>query len=168
MSAQLSHVDEKEFQKHVEALAKNILEKPKKMIDKNRMYWNEINSGKLNFERDELEVIRKMHISNMYLFNTSFLPKVECLRTLTKEDILSFYTQHIASNTTRKKLSLRMVSVCGNGSDNSCTGTEEINTMGEEAANIITDVTSFKSSLPLYPLLQSFEKPEEFKLLVPN
>ena len=67
MTTQVSQLTVEEFQKHVEALAKNILEKPKKMIDKNRKYWNEINSGQLNFERDEQEVMRIMHIK--YVFN---------------------------------------------------------------------------------------------------
>merc|ERR1719320_1344732 len=108
------------------------------MIDKNRKYWNEIISGQLNFERDEQEV--------------------ECLRTLTQEDILSFYMQHIASHSTRRKLSLRMVSLCGVDTDNPSTGSE-INTIEDEAADIIKDVTTFKSTLPLYPLLKSSKNP---------
>ena len=162
MTTQLSQLTVEEFQNHVEALAKNILEKPKKMIDKNRKYWNEINSGQLNFERDEQEVMRIMQILSIYLIVTWFLPKVECLRALTQEDILSFYTQHIASRATRKKLSLRMVSLCAVDTETSVTGSEK-NTMEDENADTITDVSAFKSSLPLYPLLQSSKNPEEFK-----
>ena len=162
MTTQLSQLTVEEFQNHVEALAKNILEKPKKMIDKNRKYWNEIISGQLNFERDEQEVIWKIHIFVMYFIVTLLLLKVECLRTLTQEDILSFYMQHIASHSTRRKLSLRMLSLCGVDTDNPSTGSE-INTIEDEAADTIKDVTTFKSSLPLYPLLKSSKNPEEFK-----
>ena len=55
-----------------------------------------------------------------------------------------------------------MVSLCGVDTDTSGTGSE-IDNMEDEAAETTTDVTTFKSSLPLYPLLQSSKNPEEFK-----
>ena len=49
-------MDSAEFSQHVEALAKIILEKPKRMSEINSKYWLEISSKQLNFDRDEIEV----------------------------------------------------------------------------------------------------------------
>ena len=52
----LASMDSAEFSQHVEALAKIILEKPKRMSEINSKYWSEISSKQLNFDRDEVEV----------------------------------------------------------------------------------------------------------------
>ena len=52
----LASMDSAEFSQHVEALAKIILEKPKRMSEINSKYWLEISSKQLNFDRDEIEV----------------------------------------------------------------------------------------------------------------
>jgi len=56
MSKHISEMDEDALSKHVEALAKIILEKPKRMSEMNGKYRDEIWSKHLNFDRDEIEV----------------------------------------------------------------------------------------------------------------
>ena len=52
----LAALENEEFSQHVEALAKNILEKPKRMSEIKGIYWGEITSKHVNFKRDEIEV----------------------------------------------------------------------------------------------------------------
>ena len=61
MAETLDAMVKTEFQQHVEALAKNILEKPKRMSQRNSRYWSEILCKQYNFDRDELEVCKHIH-----------------------------------------------------------------------------------------------------------
>jgi len=61
MSKHISEMDEDALSKHVEALAKIILEKPKRMSEMNGKYRDEIWSKHLNFDRDEIEVRYKQY-----------------------------------------------------------------------------------------------------------
>jgi insulysin len=56
MAETLDAMDTTEFHQHVEALAQNILEKPKRMSQRNGRYWSEIMCKQYNFDRDEVEV----------------------------------------------------------------------------------------------------------------
>ena len=56
MAGTLEAMDKTEFNQHVEALAKNILEKPKRMSQRNSRYWSEIMQKQVNFDRVEVEV----------------------------------------------------------------------------------------------------------------
>jgi len=168
----LAAMDDTEFNQHVEALATKRLEKPKKLSVRNGRYWSEILSQHYNFSRDEVEV--------------------ECLRTLTKEDIVSFYNQHISTTENRKKLSCHVLSKCEGGAghpetpamvngfvdaaaatavdadgsaDSSLPETAAL--PPSKAPRIVTDITAFKSSLPLFPLAQPFVQPELLKRPLP-
>jgi len=142
----LDTMQEEEFSQHVEALAIKRLEKPKKLSVRNGRYWSEILSQHYNFNRDEVEVA--------------------CLRALSKKDIIEFYEDHVAAGPGRKKLSCHVVSVCeGGAGDDVKAGSPCLDPKeeGEVAPppRIITDITAFKSSLPLYPLAQPFVHPEQ-------
>jgi len=115
---------------------------------------------------------------------TRIIFQVDSLRSLTKDDIISFYKDHIANTDSRKKLSCHVLSTCeggaghpdtpamvnGNGND---TSSEEHDASlvngetGEETSlappRIVTDITSFKSSLPLFPLAQPYVQPDLLK-----
>ena len=52
----LDALENEEFSQHVEALAKNILEKPKRMSEIKSKYWGKISSKHVNFKRGEIEV----------------------------------------------------------------------------------------------------------------
>jgi len=163
LSESLASMDETEFSQHVEALATKRLEKPKKLSVRNGRFWSEILSQHFNFDRDEIEVA--------------------CLRSLTKDDITSFYTQHIASTDSRKKLSCHVVSMCEggaghpdtpvmvNGADSPSAGEQDaVDAVTEEASapaslppRLVTDITAFKSSLPLFPLAQPYVQPDLLK-----
>jgi len=156
----LTSMEETEFNQHVEALATKRLEKPKKLSVRNGRYWSEILSQHYNFNRDEIEV--------------------GCLRKLTKDDILSFYKDHIANSESRKKLSCHVLSTCEggaghedatasvNGIDKNATEEDADSKLsnGDNVLNTVrrvSDITSFKSSLPLFPLAQPFVEPEKLK-----
>jgi len=163
LSESLASMDETEFSQHVEALATKRLEKPKKLSVRNGRFWSEILSQHFNFDRDEIEVA--------------------CLRSLTKDDITSFYTQHIASTDSRKKLSCHVVSMCEggaghpdtpvmvNGADSPSAGEQDaVDAVTEDASapaslppRLVTDITAFKSSLPLFPLAQPYVQPDLLK-----
>ena len=92
---------------------------------------------------------------------------MSCLRSLSKEEVISFYTEHIASPETRKKLSYQVLSVCEGGAGHSETPAVDP-TENDATAHIITDMTKFKSSLPLFQLVQPFVNPENLKRLGPK
>ena len=56
MAGTLEAMEKTEFNQNVEALAKNILEKPKRMSQRNSRYWSEIMRKQFNFDRVEVEV----------------------------------------------------------------------------------------------------------------
>jgi insulysin len=142
----LGELEEEEFKKQVEALATKRLERPKKLSVRNGRYWSEILSQHYNFDRDAVEV--------------------EVLRGLTKEDVLMFYRTHIADTSSRRKLSCQVVSTCEGGAGHPDTKTEEPleaeNGLKESRKpRIVTDITAFKSSLPLFPLAQPSVHPDK-------
>ena len=80
--------------------------------------------------------------------------KVACLKSLSKDDIISFYTHHIASTKSRKKLSCHVVSTCETDAEENDSSTaveelsvEESSLLKSPDTHLITDVTSFKLSI---------------------
>jgi len=143
----LENMEDSEFATHVEALATKRLEKPKKLSVRNGRYWSEILSQHYNFDRDTVEVA--------------------ALRSLTKKDIIQFYKTYIADSPDRRKLSCHVVSTSEGGAGHPDTvpvtnGDLEVTEDAAEAVTAsstprsVTDITAFKSSLPLYPLAQPF------------
>ena len=83
-----------------------------------------------------------------------------CLRKLTKEDVIKFYKGHISSSEGRRKISCHVVSTCDGGAG----GLETSDCpQSSSAARQVTDITTFKSSLPLFPLAQPFVELETLK-----
>merc|ERR1712080_708150 len=93
--------------------------------------------------------------------------EVAALRSLTKQDIIHFYKTYVAASPTRRKLSCHVVSTSEGGAGHPDTvpvtnGGLEVVEDGAEAVaassppRTVTDITAFKSSLPLYPLAQPF------------
>ena len=64
-------MSDEEFEKHKEAVAVKLLEKPKKLSALTSVFWREIVSQLYHFDRDNVEV--------------------EYLRTLQKQDIIQHY-----------------------------------------------------------------------------
>ena len=92
---------------------------------------------------------------------------MSCLRSLTKEEVISFYTEQIACPKIRKKLSYQVLSVSEGGAGHSDTPTVDA-TENDATARLITDMTKFKSSLPLFQIFQPFVNPENLKRLGPK
>ena len=86
--------------------------------------------------------------------------QVGCLRDLSKEDIIAFYKQFIEDSENRRKLSCHVVSTCEGGA-----GTCEAEAASGDSGScrVISDITGFKSSLPLYPLARPFVDPSSLK-----
>jgi len=132
MKSHLEEMSEEEFERHKEALAAQRLEKPKRLSALSARYWSEITLQQYNFDRANIEVAY--------------------LRTLTKSDIINFYQDMISPESPhRHKLSVHVVSTAEGGagaSDNS----EQI----ESKAVKIENITQFKSSQSLFPLVQPY------------
>jgi insulysin len=144
----LEGMEETEFASHVEALATKRLEKPKKLSVSNGRYWSEILSQHYNFDRDTVEVAT--------------------LRALTKADIVQFYRQHVADSPARRKLSCHVLSTCEGGAGHPATKVEAAPAGQVEAApeptappRMVSDITAFKASLPLFPLPRPFTHPDQ-------
>ena len=82
-----------------------------------------------------------------------------CLRKLTKEDVIKFYKGHISSSEGRRKISCHVVSTCDGGAGGESSDCPN----SSPAARQVTDITTFKSSLPLFPLAQPFVELETLK-----
>ena len=134
-------MDNEEFDRHKQALSDKRLEKPKKLSSRNEKIWAEITTRRYNFKRDEIEV--------------------EELSKLTSQDILDFFDTFIAENAPkRRKLSSHVVSTapCDNEDEEATKKEEEkeIEALESKCGKHLTDVNSFKSGLPLHPLVQPF------------
>lgn len=64
-------MSDEEFQRHKDALAAQRLEKPKQLSAQSYLFWSEITTQQYHFDRTNVEVAY--------------------LRTVTKEDIISFF-----------------------------------------------------------------------------
>ncbi|GFT52795.1 insulin-degrading enzyme [Nephila pilipes] len=162
----IQELTDEEFQNHVQSLALLRLEKPKKLAVQCAKYWLEISSRQYNFNRESVEVA--------------------CLSTITKDELYSFFKELIAYDAPkRKKLSVHVrASSCKIPNDNI---EAQYPCIPEQcAANDglippppafrppvrIENVTNFKSSLGLYPLVPSwipipspfFDLPKKAKL----
>lgn len=136
----LETMSDEEFQKHMNALATKRLEQPKKLTSQNAKYWSEIVSQHYNFNRDNLEV--------------------EFLKKLTKENVINFYNEIIAHNAPKRHKLCVLVFPCNPSTEASPINNESdvdgILIMNEKDKCEIQEVTSFKSSLALYPLPKPF------------
>uniref|UniRef100_A0A1W7RAD0 Insulin-degrading enzyme n=1 Tax=Hadrurus spadix TaxID=141984 RepID=A0A1W7RAD0_9SCOR len=139
----LDEMSLEEFESHKLTLAARRLEKPKKLVQLSAKYWNEITSRQYNFDRDNIEV--------------------SCLHTLSKDDVCSFFKELIAGDaTSRKKLSVHITSSVLEAQNNSCDNGESnvvIDGLSPVPRHIqppikIENITEFKSSLGLYPLVK--------------
>ncbi|XP_050296511.1 insulin-degrading enzyme [Anthonomus grandis grandis] len=140
MRTYIDEMTEEEFLRHREALAAHRLEKPKQLSAQTNQFWGEITSQQYHFNRAESEVA--------------------FLRTLTKTDILDFYEDMLKNNANRrKKLSVHVVSTAeggaGDPANNNADGNNETPTP-DLGANVINDITVFKSSHEMYPLVQPY------------
>lgn len=142
----ISEMSTEEFERHKEALAAIRLEKPKRLSNLSARFWNEISSQQYHFTRAEDEVAY--------------------LRTIGKNDLLRFFDDYIKYDAPqRHKLSVHVLSQIEGGAG----------TLPEPDADFLSssidglfkpppykpptkieDVTKFKSSHGLYPLVQPY------------
>ncbi|CAM5157075.1 unnamed protein product [Natator depressus] len=136
----IEDMSEEAFQKHIQALAIRRLDKPKKLSAECAKYWGEIISQQYNFDRDNIEVA--------------------FLKTLTKDDIVQFYKEMLAVDAPRRhKVSVHVLS----REMDSCPVVGEFPSQNDvnlapapplPQPDVIQNMTEFKRSLPLFPLVK--------------
>ncbi|XP_014680687.1 PREDICTED: insulin-degrading enzyme-like [Priapulus caudatus] len=135
----LDNMSDEEFQRHLSALVARRLEKPKKLSHQSAKYWGEIVSRQYNFDRDSIEVAH--------------------LKTLTKEDVVTFYRDMIAEGGPhRSKMAVHIVS-SAKGEQASVQSTLDGLEIADDRVKqptTIHNVTSFKSGLGLFPLVKPY------------
>uniref|UniRef100_A0A3B3I270 Insulin-degrading enzyme n=1 Tax=Oryzias latipes TaxID=8090 RepID=A0A3B3I270_ORYLA len=141
MEKLLEEMSEEAFQKHIQALAIRRLDKPKKLSAECAKHWGEITSRQYQFDRDNMEV--------------------EHLKTLRKDNILDFFSEQLTTRSPkRRKLSVHILSremdACpaGGGSSQQTDGSLAPASSPPQPV-VIQDMTDFKRSLPLFPLVQA-------------
>ena len=74
-------------------------------------------------------------------------------------DIIKFFSSHISASESRRKMSCHVVSTCSGGA-----GVEPSEDhQHTPGTRLVTDITAFKASLPLFPLAQPFVELESLK-----
>ncbi|CAG9815290.1 unnamed protein product [Phaedon cochleariae] len=130
----IKDMSDDEFLRHREALAAQRLEKPKQLSSLTNRFWLEITAQQYHFDRVNVEVAY--------------------LKTLTKNDIIAFYNEVLKTNAAkRKKLAVLVVSLAEGGAGR--TNSTECPAQ-DGPADVINDVTVFKSSHEMYPLVQPY------------
>uniref|UniRef100_A0A665U7T7 Insulin-degrading enzyme n=1 Tax=Echeneis naucrates TaxID=173247 RepID=A0A665U7T7_ECHNA len=132
MEKAVEEMSEEAFQKHIQALAIRRLDKPKKLSAECAKYWGEIISQQYNFDRDNIEVAY--------------------LKTLTKENIMQFYRV--------SRVMLTCVCLCGRSPGpvvGEFPAQNDVNLAPAPSLpqpSLVQDMTEFKRSLPLFPLVK--------------
>ncbi|XP_049457335.1 insulin-degrading enzyme isoform X1 [Epinephelus fuscoguttatus] len=140
MEKSVEEMSEEAFQKHIQALAIRRLDKPKKLSAECAKYWGEIISQQYNFDRDNIEVAY--------------------LKTLTKENIMQFYRERLTVEAPKRhKVSVHVLS----REMDSCPIVGEFPAQNDvnlapapslPQPTLVQDMTEFKRSLPLFPLVK--------------
>ncbi|XP_018580177.1 insulin-degrading enzyme [Anoplophora glabripennis] len=132
----INEMSDEEFSRHREALAAQRLEKPKQLSTQTNRYWSEITAQQYHFDRANVEVAY--------------------LRTLSKNDIIEFY-KGLLSHTAdaRKKLSVHVVSTAEGGAGK-VAEKEYTPENNKPQPAVISDITVFKSSHEMHPLVQPY------------
>ncbi|XP_018401507.1 PREDICTED: insulin-degrading enzyme-like isoform X1 [Cyphomyrmex costatus] len=139
MLNRISTLTEEQFEKYKKALATLRLEKPKRLTARCALYWTEIVNQQYNFDRVNIEVAY--------------------LKTISLQQLLNFFKENVHSKT-RHKLSVHVISTAtsteNNSLDNTADKTADLSI--DKEVKKIDDITSFKNSQSLYPLLKPLEK----------
>ncbi|XP_005953589.3 insulin-degrading enzyme [Haplochromis burtoni] len=140
MEKAVEEMSEEAFQKHIQALAIRRLDKPKKLSAECAKYWGEIISQQYNFDRDNIEVAY--------------------LKTLTKENVMEFYRERLTVEAPKRhKVSVHVLS----REMDTCPVVGEFPAQNDvnlapapslPQPTVIQDMTEFKRSLPLFPLVK--------------
>ncbi|XP_033468874.2 insulin-degrading enzyme isoform X2 [Epinephelus lanceolatus] len=140
MEKSVEEMSEEAFQKHIQALAIRRLDKPKKLSAECAKYWGEIISQQYNFDRDNIEVAY--------------------LKTLAKENIMQFYRERLTVEAPKRhKVSVHVLS----REMDSCPIVGEFPAQNDvnlapapslPQPTLVQDMTEFKRSLPLFPLVK--------------
>ncbi|KAH0808873.1 hypothetical protein GEV33_013918 [Tenebrio molitor] len=136
MLTYLSSMPEDEFLRHREALAAQRLEKPKQLSTQTNIFWGEITAQQYHFDRANVEVAY--------------------LRSLTKDDIVGFYKNLLEETAQfRRKLSVHVISMADGGAGRIAEKEYTAESRGP-SSTVVCDITVFKSSHEMHPLVQPY------------
>lgn len=133
MEQEIADISAEKFQNFKDSLTAVKVEKPKKMSSWFNKYWAEIALQEYHFNRSSSEV--------------------EILKGITKEDMLAYYRMNVLKTSpNRKKLSVHIVSA-----SKKMEPTEKLEETTEiQRGEPISDLSAFKSSKELYPIVQPY------------
>ncbi|XP_050068386.1 insulin-degrading enzyme [Anopheles maculipalpis] len=145
----LENLTDSEFDRHKEALVALFLEKPKRLITQFNIFIQEISLRQYHFNRAQVEA--------------------EKLRTLTKQQVIDYYKEHIILGApSRSTLSVHVISTADRDAGIRTPDAEEPPAEAEVTDSTVVlnvakknlirvpDLASFKSSRSLYPLAQPY------------
>ncbi|XP_059607534.1 insulin-degrading enzyme [Phlebotomus argentipes] len=134
LDSMVEHIEsmtDEEFQRHKDSLAAIKLEKPRQLMSWFSKYWTEIGLQQYHFTRGHAEVA--------------------VLKGVTKDALLAYYKNFILrSSGTRQKLAIHIVSA--QAEPESVATTVKL----PESVELVTDLSAFKSSKELYPVVQPY------------
>ncbi|GAB0095724.1 Insulin-degrading enzyme [Sergentomyia squamirostris] len=130
MVEHIENMTEEEFQRHKDALAAIKLEKPRQLLSWFSKYWTEIGLQQYHFSRGHAEVA--------------------VLKGISKEALLTYYKDYVLrSSPRRQKLAIHIVS---SQSEPQAPSDDNL----PKNVEVVTDLSTFKSSKELYPVVQPY------------
>uniref|UniRef100_A0A1B0CI75 Coenzyme PQQ synthesis protein F-like C-terminal lobe domain-containing protein n=1 Tax=Lutzomyia longipalpis TaxID=7200 RepID=A0A1B0CI75_LUTLO len=137
MVEQIENMTEEEFQRHKDALAAIKLEKPRQLVSWFTKYWIEIGLQQYHFSRGHAEVA--------------------ILKGVTKAALLDYYKSSILRTSARRqKLAIHIVSSQNDGDSGMANVEENPLPPPPKGVELVTDLSTFKSSKELYPVVQPY------------
>ncbi|KAG7999924.1 Insulin-degrading enzyme [Nibea albiflora] len=168
MEKSVEEMTEEAFQKHIQALAIRRLDKPKKLSAECAKYWGEIISQQYNFDRDNLEVayLKTLTKENIMDFYRDRLTVDAPKRHKVSVHVLSREMDSFTMETMCMWLSLPAGSKRRGGRASASKTRHQREDVGAALTSrlfflfclsqptLVNDMTEFKRSLPLFPLVK--------------
>lgn len=128
---------DQDFKLHKDALAAHRLEKPKRLSGMSARFWQEISTQQYNFDRAQIEV--------------------NALQAVTKDELLEFFkTFFLAGSLCRNKMAVHVISTAEGGAGHAGLAKEPNGFLEDKKACVIQDITVFKSTQSMFPLVQPY------------
>lgn len=149
MNTFLQDLCDEDFNKHVNALVTDKLEKTKNIYEQSDKYWSEIDSNTYNFNRDAIDVA--------------------CLRKINKSDVITFFQEFIAKGAPyRRKMSIHVVPSSASDLNAEVLNPENVELLpvppNLPKPCLVEDIAAFKRQTGLYPLPKPFVETGQAKL----
>lgn len=112
MRQQILNMSEEEFAEHREALIVRRQERPKRLNALTSRHWDEIATEAYSFDRGACNFFSNATNPLRCCAVRSDVVEVAALRELSKQDVLNFFDEHVATGSAgRRRLSVRVYSI---------------------------------------------------------